>query len=215
MMRGMAAKGGNAPQASGAHRDKRYTIPTLSVDLFATVYETLRWSFSHMIMKEYQGPLEVGAVFHGAFTFPNRTTVGLFEGKVARADAGKQLLGVEFTWISKEGFALLEYMHTLRPEDNPDKGDPMRVTINYPTINWSLSGMLLGEYDPPDDVKPDMQIRGIIRTEKSQENGIFTAKVVRANGVRRTLALAFTSLSSELFDMLEAAIKKHPPLPDM
>ncbi|WP_198148379.1 PilZ domain-containing protein, partial [Elstera litoralis] len=105
-----------------------------------------------------------------------------------------------------------EYMHSLRPEDNPDKGDPMKVTMNYPTINWSLSGMLLGEYDPPDDVKPDMQLRGIIRTEKSQESGIFTAKVVRANPVRRTLALAFTSLSSELFDMLEAGIKKHPPI---
>jgi hypothetical protein len=215
MMRGIAAKGVNSPQASSAHRDKRYTIPALSVDLFATVFEALRWSFSHMILKEYQGPLTVGATLHGAFTFPNRTTVGLFEASVARADTGKQLLGVEFTWISKEGFALLEYMHSLRPEDNPDKGDPMRVTMNYPTINWSLSGMLLGEYDLPNSVKSENQVRGIIRTEKSQESGIFTAKIVRASAARRSLALTFTSLSSELFDMLETAIKKHPPLPEV
>lgn len=201
-------KANDRTQNSGAHRDKRYYIPVLSVDLFGKIYETTRWSFSHFILNDFEEPMEVGSVFHGCLTFLNRQSFGLFEAKVAKVDSARKMVGCEFSWIAREGFALLEYMNSLRPEDQPDRGEPVRISIAYPTVNWSLSGMLLGGF--LGNMKPNETVRGMIRSEKTHEAGVFTANSVRTNLEKKTLALKFTSLSPELFDMLEAAIKKHP-----
>jgi len=193
-----------------AHRDKRYTIPVLSVDLFEKVHETRLWSFSQMIIPKYEGGLPQGATFTGAFTFESFTPAfGLFEAKAVRIDTGKQMIGAEFTWISKPGFELLERVNATRKPDMPAIEIPkMRVTFTYPTINWSLSGGLIGNYWG--GLPEGEPFNGMIRIEKAQESGVFSAILIKHNEERHTLAIKFTSLSSETFELLETAMKKNP-----
>jgi hypothetical protein len=51
---------------------------------------------------------------------------------------------------------------------------------------------------------------GLIRIEKAAESGVFTGVLIKYNEDRRTLAVKFTSLSSETFELLETAMKKNP-----
>jgi len=193
-----------------AHRDKRYTIPVLSVDLFEKVHETRLWSFSQLIVPKYEGRMPQGSTFTGAFTFEEWPgQFGLFEAKALKIDAAKQMIGAEFTWISKPGFALLEKMNANRKPDTPAAEVPkLRVTFTYPTINWSLSGALIGQYWG--GLIEGQPFNGMIRVEKAQESGVFTGVLIKYNEGRQTLATKFTSLSSETFELLETAMKKNP-----
>jgi hypothetical protein len=84
----------------------------------------------------------------------------------------------------------------------------MRVTFTYPTINWSLSGGLIGQYWG--GLPEGEPFNGLIRVEKAQESGVFSAILIKHNEERHTLAIKFTSLSSETFELLETAMKKNP-----
>jgi len=193
-----------------AHRDKRYTIPVLSVDLFEKIHETRLWSFSQLIIPKYEGRMPQGSTFTGAFTFEERQGhFGLFEAKALKIDTAKQMVGAEFTWISKPGFELLEQMNATRKPDTPAIEIPkMRVSFTYPTINWSLSGCLVGQYWG--GLEEGVPFNGLIRIEKAAESGVFTGVLIKYNEDRRTLAVKFTSLSSETFELLETAMKKNP-----
>jgi len=193
-----------------AHRDKRYTIPVLSLDLFEKVHETRLWSLSQMIVPKYEGRMAQGAKFTGAFTFEEHVpTFGLFEAKALKIDTGKQMLGAEFTWVSKPGLTLLEKLMAERKPDTPAIEIPkMRITFTYPTINWSLSGALIGEYWG--GLKDGEPFNGMIRVEKAQESGVFSGTTIKHNEDRHTLAIKFTSLSAETFELLETAMKKNP-----
>jgi hypothetical protein len=203
---------GNAKPSAmrAANRDKRYTIPVLSVDLFEKVHETRLWSFSQMIIPKYEGRMPQGSTFTGAFTFESFTPAfGLFEAKALKVDAAKQMIGAEFTWISKPGFELIEKVSATRKPDMPAIEVPkMRVTFTYPTINWSLSGALIGQYWG--GLEEGVPFNGLIRVEKAAESGVFTGVLIKYNEERRTLAVKFTSLSSETFELLETAMKKNP-----
>lgn len=203
------AKSTPAP-LKAAFRDKRYTIPLLSVDLFEKVLETRLWSFSQTIIPKYEGKMPQGSSFTGAFTFEGYTPAfGLFEAKAVRVDTAKQMVGAEFTWISKQGFELLEKLNATRKPDMPAIEVPkLRITLTYPTINWSLSGCLVHQYWG--GLNDGEQFNGLIRIEKAQESGVFTGTVIRYNEERHTLAVKFTSLSSETFELLETSMKKNP-----
>jgi hypothetical protein len=193
-----------------AHRDKRYTIPVLSVDLFEKVHETRLWSFSQLIIPKYEGSLPQGETFTGAFTFEGlKGHFGLFEAKAVKIDTAKHMIGAEFTWISKPGFELLEKLSALRKPDTPPQDVPkMLVTFTYPTTNWSLSGALVGQYWG--GLPEGEPFNGLIRIEKAQESGVFSGVLIKHNQERHTLAVKFTSLSSETFELLETAMKKNP-----
>jgi hypothetical protein len=193
-----------------AHRDKRYTIPILSVDLFEKVLETRLWSMTQMIIPNYEGGMPQGATFTGCFTFEHHTPrIGLFEAKAAKIDTGKKLLGAVFNWITKEGTDLLDTVNKERKPDMPQIEVPkMRITLTYQTINWSLSGALLGSYWG--GLADGQPFNGMIRVEKAQDSGVFSGASIRFNVDRKTLAMKFTSLSSETFELLEAAMKKNP-----
>jgi hypothetical protein len=206
----MMKPGASRPAPRAAHRDKRYTIPVLSIDLFEKVLETRLWSFSQTIIPNYEGRMPQGATFTGAFTFEAHTPrFGLFEAKALKLDPTKKLLGAEFTWINKAGFDLLESVNATRKPDMPTIEIPkMRITFTYPTINWSLSGALLGSYWG--GIADGDPFNGLIRVEKAQDSGVFSGASIRFNEDRHTLAMKFTSLSSETFELLEAAMKKNP-----
>jgi hypothetical protein len=200
-------KPGTAKPSKAAFRDKRYTIPILSVDLFEKVHETRLWSFSQMIIPKYEGHMPQGETFTGAFNFEGSRTFGLFEAKGVKVDPAKQMIGAVFTWISKPGFELLEKHNAERAPEMPVEEQPkMRVTFTYPTINWSLTGALIAQYWG--GLKTGEAFNGMIRVEKAQESGVFSGTTIKHNVDRHTLALKFTSLSSETFELLESAMKK-------
>jgi hypothetical protein len=199
----------NTAASRAGRKDKRYTIPVLSVDLFEKINETRLWSLSQLIIPKYDGRMALGATFTGAFTFEGSTAFGLFEAKVLKLDTSKQLLGAEFTWISKPGLELLEKLSANRtPETPPIEIPLMRVTFTYPTVNWSLSGALIGQYSGGlSELTP---FNGLIRVEKASEAGFFSGHTIKFSEERQTLAIKFTQLSSETFELLETAMKKNP-----
>lgn len=204
-------KPGAKPVANvkAAFRDKRYTIPILSVDLFEKVLESRLYSLAQVIIPNYEGQMPQGSTFTGAFTFQHLAPrFGLFEAKAVKIDTAKQLLGAQFTWISPPGLELLEAVLKDRKPDTPQIEFPkIRITFTYPTINWSLSGALLGSYHG--GIPDGSQFNGMIRVEKAQDSGVFSGSSIRFNPDRRTLAMKFTSLSAETFELLEAAMKKN------
>ena len=189
-----------------AYRDKRYTIPTLSVDLYETVYPTELWTMSQFIISKYEGGLRPGDNFNGAFTFEGNTSFGLFTATVKRFDIARRMFGAEFTWLSRDGTKLLDYMNVFR---NPEKGTQtktLRVTITHTTANWSFSGMLIEQCFK--EIAPGERIRGVIRIDKASESGNFEASVVWSLMDKNALAVRFELLPDATFALLEAAIKK-------
>jgi hypothetical protein len=193
-------------QPTGRFRDKRYVNPVLSVDLMDRIYQTSEWTDTGFLAHDVDKTLPLDIEFHGVFTFDGRTGFGMFKGKVTRVDEESFYRGVSMTWINESGRKLIETMVAVRTSLPPNQAPVMRVTLTYPTVNWSLSGMLVGEC--PHVYEDGSLIRGMIRGEHSNGAGMFQARVVKFNNDKQILALAFTQLSDQLFDMLEGAIKK-------
>lgn len=188
------------------HRDKRYEWPPLLVDLFDAVVETRAWSPSRIIAKDLGIELKAGDVFSGAFTFDEHDTVGLFEACVVRRDPQRNIFGAEFSWISAPGFELLERVSGALDQASGEEKPPMMLTLTHPTINWSLTGMLLKQYYGA--LRPGATCRGLIRIEKTQVPGAFKAAVIRADHNARVIAMKFLELPHATFALLEQAIKK-------
>jgi hypothetical protein len=202
-----AISGRTRPAASNAsHRDKRYAAPNLLVDLLDAVHETPLWSPTQLILKNFEGDLVVDETFTGALSFEDHQSCGLFEARALRVDPARKMVGAEFLWISKPGSDLMGLMAERRKADGLDQNPTMRITITQRTINWSLTGMLLERYRG--DLQAGQPFRGMIRIEKAQEPGVFSASVIRADHERHTLALKFQELPAGSFALLEAAIKK-------
>lgn len=189
-----------------AFRDKRYTIPVLSVDLFEKIYPSTLWSPSQLILRDYTHGLDVGIRFSGTFNFEGHSSFGMFQAVVAKRDVDRMMLGVKFEWISPGGIELMTAMNSVQPGQSPIQTSAMRVSITQPTVNWSLTGLLLDQYYG--ELEAGIQIRGMIRIDKAQESGIFNASVVRNNRERKTLALKFAALPGQTFELLENAMKK-------
>jgi hypothetical protein len=205
-MRAMTSSGDRATTGKTNFRDKRYAMPCLLVDLLSGVYETRRWSSSQLILRDFAGDLAPGEDFTGTFTFDDKPACGLFQARAVRIDAARRMMGAEFRWLSAPARDLIADAQAARTPDAPDQGPVMKMSITQQTVNWSLSGMLLERYYGP--LVDGQPFQGMIRLEKTQEPGPFTASVIRVNAERHTLALKFQELSTSTFTLLEAAIKK-------
>jgi hypothetical protein len=205
-MRATSPRFARSAPAKASVRDKRYVMPCLLVDLLSGIYETRHWSGSQMILRDFTGDLALGEEFTGTFTFDDDPACGLFQAHAVRLDPARRLLGAEFRWLSPPARDLIADALAARQPDAPDQGPVMKLSITQPTINWSLTGMLLGRYHGA--VATGSPVYGMIRLEKAQEPGRFAASVIRVNPERHSLALKFQDLPAGTFALLEAAIKK-------
>ena len=205
-MHATTLRGAQAPTGKSSFRDKRYTMPCLLVDLLSGICETRLWSNAQLILRDFAGDLAVGEEFTGTFTFDDNPACGLFQARAVRLDPARRLAGAEFRWLSPAARDLIADAQAARKPDAPDQGPIMKVSITQQTINWSLTGMLLGRYQG--ELAEGQSLRGMIRLEKTQEPGPFAASVIRVNAERHTLALKFQDLPNGTFALLEAAIKK-------
>ena len=186
-------------------RDKRYTIPTLWIDLFEPALTAEVWTRSSIGFTSYDGNLQDGDLFTGVFSFKEEPgSFGLFEAKVVRREGNKML--ADYTWVSDDGNALLERQDIFTNEKVPRHLYTPEVSSIRRTNNWSFSGLLV-EYND-NFLKPGDRVNAMVRVEKSSVQAIAQVSVIRNWVERKLLALRFTSLSSEAFALLESAIKK-------
>lgn len=185
------------PPKLNPRRDKRYTTPTLSIDLFEKAYPTAEWDMGSFHAPDYVGHLTEGEQFTGFFSVSGSGGRGLFTGRVTSLNDG---LRADFLTVNPEGQAMMGYV-------GKDGEKPMlTVTMAYPTIDWSLSGFLVEHYTG--DAKQGGPIRGLIYIERMRKSGTFDGGVIRADLKNRRLAVRFTNLPSATFDLLEKAVSQ-------
>src|SRR5271154_1612208 len=89
-MHAMTSRGSQPPTGKSSFRDKRYTMPSLLVDLLSGVYETRLWSSSQLILRDFTGDLAAGEDFTGTFTFDDEPACGLFQARAVRGDPARR-----------------------------------------------------------------------------------------------------------------------------
>lgn len=83
----------------------------------------------------------------------------------------------------------------------------------YQTINWSLSGLLIGDYDGALTVGEVFEIDTIGRAGKNMWPVMIQARVVRTGGQSgMELAAQFLKISAPAFDILEGILLRRPKL---
>ncbi len=81
----------------------------------------------------------------------------------------------------------------------------------YQTINWSLGGLLIGDYDGVLVHGDTFEIDGLGRAGKQNWPVLITARVVRTGGeTGMDLAAQFITISSPAFDILEGILLRRP-----
>ena len=194
----------------GGNRDKRYYGPALRVDLLDNEHKTPLWSASQLIIKAkpggLPGGLEPDQTVTAVFSFEDEREHGLFEATVAKLDAAQGQLGLRFTWVNEGGHALLAKMTKKVDPKRPETRPIMKVTFTRSTINWSLSGFLLGGYWG--ELKNGERFNGMIWMDKPQDPGVFGGHAVRVNHDRHTVSVKFDEIPDKTFELLEAVIKK-------
>lgn len=76
----------------------------------------------------------------------------------------------------------------------------------YRTINWSLGGFLLGNYQGPH--LPGETVEGTFRIEAQEPEFAFVAEVVRTDYEAATMAAQFQELAPGAIDYLDKALAR-------
>lgn len=187
-------------------RDKRYLHPVLWFDLFEGDIEVPIWTKSGFILDGMAHALTIEDRFTGMLSFETSPKqFGLFEATVSTRDTTLGKVRVDFTWVSGYGQTLLEQM-SVRKDERGRPVNALRFSRGRRSINWSFSGALL-EYTA-ETANPGDRLRAMIRLEKVTEQVYLRIGVIRRLTERKALAIKFSELSPEAFELLEMAIKK-------
>ena len=97
--------------------------------------------------------------------------------------------------------------HHERRRDKRQLTPPLGVCLDgdsYPTVDWSLGGVLVSDYYGP--AAPGDQVEGRVQILTDTTSHAFKAVVVRRDSGAGELALNFTELSESAFSVLESAL---------
>jgi hypothetical protein len=108
----------------------------------------------------------------------------------------------------------LGYSLARGPEKRRDKRLPLPVFSvkidgqTYSTINWSLGGLLVSEYDGT--VADDQTVRLDVKAKDDQAEFKLriSARVIRNNTERRELALKFEEMNPQVYDFFEQCFSR-------
>lgn len=101
------------------------------------------------------------------------------------------------------------YRQVRGPEHRRDKRLPLPIfTVKIDgqvadTVNWSLGGMLIGNYDGHLLVEMPVELAIKIKDEKAEFSMKFGARVVRNDREKKLLALKFDEMSPDIYDFFE------------
>ncbi|HUA52232.1 MAG TPA: hypothetical protein VMB81_08705 [Candidatus Sulfotelmatobacter sp.] len=184
-------------------RDKRYAGQALLVDLHDAECEAKIWTTGGFTLADAPRKLLDGLhqreVLAGVFSFEGTTDHGLFEAEIEGLDLERGGLIARFVWLSERGHKLLEF-------SNRRPAPPMRLGLARITLNWSLSGLLLGGYRGA--LKDGERLNGMIWTDDPKDPGLFIGHVIKLNPDKHTLAVKFDELPEATFALLEATMRK-------
>ncbi|MDX2104550.1 MAG: PilZ domain-containing protein [Alphaproteobacteria bacterium] len=202
---GLASKQ-SSPNAS-RFRDKRYTIPVLSIDLFAKVYQTVFWSTQQMLLPQFEEVmLDDKTSVPAVVQVDGSTKFGLFRVIPKRIHADKKIGIFQVTDLSSDAQELMARYDKPTTKGDGSQTVPLKIILPAETVNWSFSGMLLQNFRGT--ANSGDVINGVIRVPRTQHKGTFSCNVIRHTPERHRLALKFSSLPDDTFALLEEAIKK-------
>ena len=108
----------------------------------------------------------------------------------------------------------LGYSLARGPEKRKDKRLPLpvfSVKIDgqiYSTINWSLGGLLVSEYDGTAAQDQEVRIDVKAKDDHAEFKLRITAHVIRNNVERRELALKFDDMNPQVYDFFEQCFSR-------
>ena len=97
--------------------------------------------------------------------------------------------------------------HNERRRDKRKLTPTLSVSLDggcYPSVDWSLGGVLVSDYYGP--AAPGDEVEGRLQILTDATSHAFKAVVVRRNSGSGELALNFTDLSDSAFSMLESTL---------
>ncbi len=193
-------------------RDKRLTFPSLYIDLRDKIYKTSLWQPGtdgqpgKLILNDFDGRLASGEVFAGVMKISGEKETYVFDGTAIRVDFINKKLAATFEIGTPGGMERLRDIVAKRDPENKTPLPPILFSLAYRTVNWSLSGFLVGNYRG--QLKKDQSFTGMIRLEKSQKSGFFRAEVRRFVSDCKGMAAEFTKFTPEAFELFEIAMKR-------
>jgi hypothetical protein len=106
------------------------------------------------------------------------------------------------------------FRHVRGPEHRRDKRLPLPIfTVmvdgqEADTVNWSLGGLLIGNYDGHLLVEMPVEIGIKIKDEAAEFSMKINAKVVRNDRTKKLLAVKFDELSPAIYDFFERGFNR-------
>lgn len=97
--------------------------------------------------------------------------------------------------------------HNERRRDKRQLTPPLSVSLDgatYPTVDWSLGGVLVSDYYGT--AAPGDEVEGRVQILTDTTSHAFKAVVVRRDSGAGELAVNFTELSDSAFSLLESAL---------
>lgn len=181
--------------------DKRYSAFSLSVEIVGgPVIATDQWSAEGFMVRDHEGDQVDGQLIHPIISVHGRAGRLPVTGRVVQA---KPHLVVAF--LSKGA----EAERILAP---PVGAAPLSLMIatGYRTIDWSLSGFMLADYRG--SLTRGQRFMAMLQSDRNP-NGVLTpCHVIRADGLKATLAARFDGLSDGAFRYLEQSVVLNAPV---
>jgi len=212
----MVMKVANRVGGSGrlTYRDKRLSYPSLYIDLRDKIYRTAIWDPGRLIVSDFDGRIATGEEFSGVMKISGNPKTYLFEGRSIKSDFVHKKMAATFEILNPAGRELLQQHYENRDPEGKKPLPTLLFSMAYRTVNWSLSGFLIGNYRG--NLKLGSNFSGLVRLEKTDRAAVFRAEAKRMVGDCNGMAAQFGKFGPELFDLFELAMKKSteaPPQP--
>lgn len=186
-----------APQARNTVRrgDKRYSVLKLSVEVVGTPHMvTDQWSSKGYVIHDHQGEEEDGHILYPILSVEGR------QGRVpvkAKVMQSKPDLVMAIMAAGSEGARILAPFMGSKPL-------ALTVTPAYRTVDWSLSGLMLSDYRG--NLQKGQRFEARLQSETAPAAVSVNCYVIRADPVKRLLAVRIEGISDQAFRFLERAM---------
>ena len=186
-----------SPQARNTVRrgDKRYSVLKLSVEVVGTpLMVTDHWSGKGFVIHDFQGEEEEGHILYPILSVEGR------QGRVpvkAKVMQSKPDLVMAIMAAGNEGARILAPFLGSKPL-------ALTVTPAYRTVDWSLSGFMLADYRG--SLQKGQRFEARLQSETAPAAVSVNCYVIRADPVKRLLAVRIEGISDAAFRFLERAM---------
>lgn len=189
-----------------AVRDKRISEPALFVDMRDRVASTRLWAPDRFIIDEFKAPILEGETITGMMKLRGNHQLFLFEGEVAKINATTKRMAATYRLLDPAGLKVFTETYEARTSSDPKPLPALFISMCYKTINWSLTGMLIGGYGGTLDV--GNAVTALVRLPGTTMTAMAVGHCARRVGSERDLGIRFHGCDNDLFALLEEAMRR-------